>query len=323
MPTVPAGEAAKDRIRQDLRQALRAGPFPAALHLAIEASGLTLDQIQVWLAERGALVSVPTLSYWRRGRSRPERPSSLQAVHLLEELLAVPGDSLVSLLGPRRARGRWVGHTPGSLDMGVLFDDSRPVDLLNGLGVHPRGAVNRISIHATVTVGADRRTMSVRLRELVRATVDRVSRCGVVFLADERPDNPPALANVQYCRIGRMQADRTAGLVAAELILDRVLDAGEPALLEYEWRFSPAMPMRNYDFRFSEPIREFVLQARFHPDAIPAQCHRYDRRTATAPEGNRRELWIGASHTALLAELDVPAGIVGMRWDWPETGLTE
>lgn len=67
-------------LRRDLAHAVRMGPFSATLHLAIEASGLTLEQVRQELAARGAFVSMATLSYWRRGLSRPERPESLLAV---------------------------------------------------------------------------------------------------------------------------------------------------------------------------------------------------------------------------------------------------
>ncbi|MFC0624609.1 XRE family transcriptional regulator [Kribbella deserti] len=311
------GKAAEERVRRELALALRSGPFPAALHLAIEVSGLTLDQIRDWLGDHGAHLSVATLSYWRRGRSRPERAASLRAVHLLEQLLELPPDGLVSLLGPKRARGRWIGHSPGSLDFRQLYADSRPEDLLNAVGLPHGGALRRVSTHVTVRIGADRKVHSIKVRELVRAAVDRVSRCCVMYFAEEQPDHPPELTGVEYARVGRLGTDRRIGLIAAELILDRVLEQGEPALLEYEWRFEPSMYIVNYEHRFVDPIREYVLQTRFEPGVAPARCHRYDRRTVAAPEGNTQELWIGASNTALLAETDVASGIVGMRWTWP------
>ncbi|ALG07019.1 hypothetical protein [Kibdelosporangium phytohabitans] len=303
-------------LRAQLRQALRHGPFPAALHLAIEASGLTLDQIQVRLVEQGARVSVPTLSYWRRGRSRPERPGSIRAVRCLEHLLDLPADSLVALLGPVRPRGRWIGHVTGSTDMGKLFETGRAVEMLTEVGVPPRGALTRISTQVTVTIDSHRRTSSIHLRELVVANVDRLSRCGVIHITQEDPANPPTLAGVRFCRAGRVRMDDAEGVTAAELILDRVLDAGERALVEYEWRFDPGVRMLNYEYRFQQPIREFVLQTRFEPGVIPAQCHRYARQDVSGAEEDRTELWIGSSNTALVAESDVPSGIVGMRWQW-------
>lgn len=298
--------------------ALRNGPFPAALHLAIEVRGLTLEEIRDWLGERGAQLSIATLSYWRRGRSRPERVASLAAVRLLEELLEVPPNALMSLLGPRRIRGRWIGHVPGSMAPKFLFDDGRPEALLQTIGVPQRGRLRRVSVQVTVELGADRMVQRIRVRELVRAATDRVSRLGVLYFAEERPDQPPELAAVANARIGQVEVDRSVGLVVAELILDRVLDVGQPALLEYEWRFAPGTLMVNYEHRFVEPIREYVLQTRFAAGVVPAHCQRYDRRTVAAPEGNLAELWIGGADSALLAETDVPAGIVGMRWTWSQ-----
>ncbi|MQA27872.1 MAG: transcriptional regulator [Micromonosporaceae bacterium] len=91
-------------LDRELRQVLRSGPFSAALHLAIESKGWTLDRVQRALLARGIGVSLSTLSYWRRGRSRPERPDSLRAVDVLEELLDLPRESLAALLGRRRRR---------------------------------------------------------------------------------------------------------------------------------------------------------------------------------------------------------------------------
>ncbi|MET7282761.1 XRE family transcriptional regulator [Kribbella sp. NPDC005582] len=311
-------QATDARVRHELELALRNGPFPAALHLAIEASGLTLEEIRDWLGERGAHLSIATLSYWRRGRSRPERAASMLAVRLLEELLGLPPNALMSLLGPRRVRGRWIGHVPGSVPPQLLFADSRPDALMRTVGVPQQGRLRRVSVHVTVELGADRMVERIRIRELLRAAAHRVSRLAVLYFAEERPDQPPELTVVSNARIGQVETDRTAGLVVAELILDRVLEVGEPALVEYEWRFAPGTLMVNYEHRFVEPVREYVLQTRFAPGVVPAQCHRYDRRTVAAPEGNHTELWIGGADSALLAETDVPSGIVGMRWSWSQ-----
>ena len=58
-------------------RSIRREEFAEALSRAVEASGLSLERIQHHLELRGVQVSLSTLSYWRRGRSRPERPESL------------------------------------------------------------------------------------------------------------------------------------------------------------------------------------------------------------------------------------------------------
>src|SRR5262245_60663045 len=116
-----------ETLRRDLAHAMRTGPFSAVLHLAIEASMLRLEEIQERLAAQGISVSLTTLSYWRRGRSRPERPESMRAVRLLEDILGLPAESLISQLGPRRPRGRWLAHPPGSIEIDRLFQNSTGV----------------------------------------------------------------------------------------------------------------------------------------------------------------------------------------------------
>ncbi|GLZ39897.1 helix-turn-helix transcriptional regulator [Actinokineospora sp. NBRC 105648] len=291
--------------------------FPEALRRAVEARGCTLEEMQGWLAEHDVRVSLPTLSYWRSGRSRPERSTSLRAVRLLEHYLGLRSDALVSLLGPRRARGRWAAGRPGGTARAAVPDDPALLDALAAIGITPLGRVRRVSTSVTVTVNSERLVTAIHLRDLVRADRDGNSRCAVTHLTDEDPSNTPVLEQVRNCRIGRVHVNRSTGMTAAELILDRVLEPGEPALLEYQWRFPSGLAMVNYEHRFAQPVREFVLQVRFEPDAVPAQCRRYVRRTPAAAEESRGDLWIGGSHTALLAESGLPAGVFGVRWAWP------
>ncbi|WP_338071227.1 helix-turn-helix domain-containing protein, partial [Actinomadura bangladeshensis] len=69
--------------------------FAGALRQAVQASGLTLERIRHRLGRRGLTVSVATLSYWQRGRSRPR---SRTVVVALEEILQVPQGTLTELL---------------------------------------------------------------------------------------------------------------------------------------------------------------------------------------------------------------------------------
>ncbi len=164
-----------ETLRRDLAHALRTGPFSAVLHLAIEASGLRLEDIQERLAAQGISVSLTTLSYWRRGRSRPEKPDSLRAVRLLEQILGLSAESLIAQLGPRRPRGRWLSHPPGFLDIDRLFEDSTSIQkMMDELDNRMPSELTRLSLHDLYLVGAARQEISLTTRQVLRANVDRV-----------------------------------------------------------------------------------------------------------------------------------------------------
>lgn len=302
-------------LGRDLAHALRTGPFSAALHLAIEDRGIRLDELQQRLAGKGVTVSVTTLSYWRRGRSRPERPESLKAVRLLEQILALPEESLMVQLGPRRPRGRWLSQPPGTIDVDRLFSDGTSVAKMVGeLDRWMYHELTRLSLHDLYLVGPQRQELSLTCRQVLRANIDRVARTVAVFLTDD-PAAKVTMNAVRNCRIGRVRSD-AGGLVAAEIIFDRMLAQGETVVLEYEYRSDSLSPTDNYYRGFSTPVTEYVLQVQFDHDAVPARCRRFERRGLNAPDQGVWETWIGATHGAHLVASDVPPGIVGMRWEW-------
>lgn len=306
-----------ETLRRDLAHALRTGPFSAVLHLAIEASTLRLEEIQDRLAAQGVSVSLTTLSYWRRGRSRPERPESLRAVRLLEEILGLPTESLISQLGPRRPRGRWLSHPPGTIDVDRLFQDAGSIaKILEELDNRMHHELTRLSLHDLYTVGPQRQEMSLAVRQVLRANVDRVSRAVAVFRTDDTTGPHMRISAVRNCRVGRIRSDVEGGIIAAELVFDRVLSQGETVVVEYEF-VTPSIEATSIYFRgFAGPVGEYVLQVQFDPVAVPARCYRFERRGVTAPDQGVREAWIGNTHGAHLVSYDVPPGIIGMRWEW-------
>jgi len=306
-----------ETLRRDLAHALRTGPFSAVLHLAIEASGLRLEDIQERLATQGISVSLTTLSYWRRGRSRPEKPDSLRAVRLLEQILELAPESLVAQLGPRRPRGRWLTHPPGFLDMDRLFEDSTSVQkMLEELDNRMPSELTRMSLHDLYAVGGSRQEISLTTRQILRANIDRVTRAVGIFRTDDMSRPQMKINAVRSCRVGRIRSDVEAGLLAAELIFDRVLAAGETAVVEYEFLSASIEPAFTYYRAFASPVGEYVLQVQFDPSAVPARCYRFEKRAVGAPEQGVREVWIGTTHGAHLVHYDVAPGIVGMRWVW-------
>jgi hypothetical protein len=85
---------AHHEVEPDLANLLHTGPFHVAFRVAVRDRGLPLDRLRSHLGQRGIPVGISSLSDWQLGRSRPG-PTSLPAVRALEEILGLPGDSLV------------------------------------------------------------------------------------------------------------------------------------------------------------------------------------------------------------------------------------
>ncbi|WP_344659267.1 helix-turn-helix transcriptional regulator [Catenulispora subtropica] len=307
-------------LEQELARALRTGPFSAVLHLAIEASGLTLDEVRTRLVGQGANVSMATLSYWRRGRSRPERPESLRVVHALEKILDLPADGLISQLGPKRPRGRWLARPVGSMDPTAAYGGSPGLgELLDEVGTPVHNGMVRLAVHDLYLVGAAREELSVSTRLVVRSHVDRVSRLPVMYRQYE-PDGrpPPVVRAVRGCRVGRLRSDPDSGFLVGEVVLDRVLGVGETAVVEWEATgvSRPGVDTDFYHRVFPAHVGEYVLQVQFSPEAFPARCSSYTRRTETAPDRTSQEVWVGTTGLAHVVTLDVQPGVVGLRWEW-------
>src|SRR3954464_5678019 len=79
--------------------------FPEAFAAALRRRGVSLAWLHERLIERGHPVSPAALSYWRSGRSQPERGTSRDALVEIEHLLRVTPGELLSRLGPSRRPG--------------------------------------------------------------------------------------------------------------------------------------------------------------------------------------------------------------------------
>lgn len=302
------------------------GNFAETLDAAIQASGLSLERIRYALAAHGVRISATTLSYWRRGRSQPERASSMPVVRLLEEILALPGGALTTRLGPPRPRGRYVtgqpaGSTAGQPALGLGVEELWPgerwlAEVFEELEAKPGDDLERLSVHDTFLVDAGRGEVVLRMNQVVRATASGVSRCLVIHRSDEDTDELPRIGSVRHARLGRVRQQQQVGIVVAELLLDVPLGIGDTAVFEYEVRLAANSPATCYGRLFAVPVRQYVLQVQFAPGATPVYCYRFDRCAGADTDQARRQLWLGPSATAHLVSLDQPPGQVGIRWEW-------
>ncbi|GHH60912.1 hypothetical protein [Lentzea cavernae] len=290
--------------------------FAEALTLAVEASGLSLERIQHHLESRGVQVSQSTLSYWRRGRSRPERPESLAAVAALEEILQLSPGALTSRLGGRRPRGRWVERATAleGIWRDAAIDLGREITRVDRLLPAP---ARYLSVRDRALIGQDRREIEIRSSAVIEAFEDGVDRMLLAKTADDTDLSPGGIVAEKTCRVGRVRRDDEQKLLVAEIILDRVLQAGETALVDLRLISDPGADSACADRTFLRTVRNYVLEVEFHPAAVPVRCHSFTRSEPGGPDVETGELWIGTTAAAHLLVHEAQAGSVhGIRWEW-------
>lgn len=315
-PTGPSGPGPGRPPRLD--ELLRTGPFHQALRAAVAAGGLSLDRIQDRLARRGASVSVATLSSWQSGRFRPERPSSMAVLAELEQVLGLPRDALSALLGPPRPRGRWLPAPSNRHGLAATWSGAMDVaTALRRVDTRWDGSLTRISCHTRLDLDAQGRERSMSSRQLLRAECDGPDRWITVFQLDD-PGLPPSLRVQPPCRSGRVIESARNGLLVAEVLFDRPLDRGETVIVEYTLEHHLPRPYSELiQSTLHVPVREYVMEVRFDPEALPRTCHSF----RSAEPGSRpqerllRPDAIGAVHSVALGAGPCRLGI---RWSWDE-----
>ncbi|GDY28948.1 hypothetical protein [Gandjariella thermophila] len=304
--------------RHDLSQLLVTGPFPDALRAAIRASRLSLDRIQHRLALRGVTISVATLSYWQSGRRRPERPESLEALRQLEAVLALPPMALSALLGPPRPRGRR-SHASRLLPIDALWSRREHLaGLLAKVDTSSDGQLGRISQQDRCEIGPDRGQRSLRVRQVLRAEDDGPDRWILVY-DSEAPGCLPELTGLRNCRLGRTTTDDDRRILVAELLFDQPLARGDTLIMEYEL-VNPGPPYPRggdvYCRKFRLPAREYVVEVRFSPEALPARCQQFSTLIGEDERSRRRNLALDASGGVHAVALGFGPGVFGIGWEW-------
>ncbi|MGA5343836.1 hypothetical protein ACPCK3_33195 [Streptomyces griseoincarnatus] len=306
-----------DVVTAELDSALRGGPFHVALRAAIAARGLPLQRVQHHLSRHGVRVGVTSLSYWQQGARRPQRPESLRAVRALEEILQLPEESLIRLLaetddrsGDRSSAGRTYRS---------LVEASGVLDkLLAEFGTPRDGGLHTLGHHERVRIGTRRELAERESHHIVRAHRDGVDRYIAVHHGD--PGADPERMHVralENCRIGRTRRHHDTGVLAAELLFDIRLRAGDTFLFRYTVEDGTADVCREYVRGADSPGGQCALQVCFDSSALPVRCHRFTQHSAAAPRGCRQELPLSARHRSVhLVEPRLRAGYVGITWDW-------
>jgi len=285
--------------------------FAVALDAAIEQSGLSLERLQHHLAERGVRMSRSALSYWRRGRSQPEREASLHAVQHLEQVLDLSPGTLTSRLGPRAPRGRWLGRPLSTIERRRLWPELRPLSAT--LKPPPDGQVTFWSVHDFIVLDDDGCERLARTHLVAEAAYDGVDRVMIYHQAEGPLTGPVRLRSMGTARVGRVCTDEDTGMLAAELLLDRVLARGDVVAVEYEISLPSGTPSTEFGRRFTRAGPEYVCQVHFGQH-VPKHVYAYERRVPGGPRRRGAVLRPGASHSVTFATRDAGPGITGVAW---------
>jgi hypothetical protein len=290
-------------------RAMAEGAFAQAFADALERRAVSLVWLHQRLVERGHPVSPAALSYWRSGRSQPERGTSRDALVEIERLLHVVPGALVGKLGPSRRPGprpaektlrEMYAETPGmedalrSLDFVGLYDE-----------------LVEIVRHITMDVGPDGRAGRMQVRAVMQARRDGARRTPLLLTLDA--GRPPEFVPVSGCSLGREVVDPESGVYAAELLLDRGLVKDETCPYELTVTMPEAVEDTFLDHYAARRLHSLLVWVRFDPHRLPSHVERY---TQVGGREQSEKLELGGGCTAHAMARGFGPGILGLRWGW-------
>jgi hypothetical protein len=284
--------------------------FPEAFAEALARRGVSLAWLHQRLVERGHPVSPAALSYWRSGRSQPERGTSRDALVEIEHLLRVPPGGLVSRLGPSRRPG----PRPAERALRDLFAENpgmeRALGELGFEGLYDE-AVEQVR-HLVMDVDAAGGVSRIQVRAVMQARRDGARRTPLVMTMDDR-GRLPRFVPLAGCAIGRGLVDEESGVYAAELVLDRALAKGETC--PYELSIELAEPYEEtwVDHYAARRLTELLVWVRFDPSRLPSHVERY---TLDGDDEQNEKLDLGEGSSAHALARGFGPGVLGLRWGW-------
>ena len=293
-----------------------ASEFAQTFAAAVAASGMSLDAIRRALADQGHQLSVATLSYWRSGRRRPERSSSLAALEDLEGVLGVEPGTLMAKLPGRSA--------PTTYDVAELYEfngaNRTMIALLERLGLSYEDGLERMSHQDLVEMDESGRQVRNRMRMLVRGVRAGTDRFPVSFWVDADPeapgpDAPPTIRPLIGATLGRTIVAPDERLVMAEAILDHPLGEGETSLIEFECTpGGKATVSTRWERGLLRTLPLYLVSVTFHPDRMPTTVERFERPLRTDQVRATPVLVTSPCVTVLFS--DLAPGVAGVTWRW-------
>ncbi len=305
-----------DQLKAQGRPPIREGTvmgergFAETFSAALDHRGVTLAWLHRRLVERGQPVSPAALSYWRSGRSQPERATSLDALVEVERLLRLRSGTLIDTLGPSRRPG----PRPAEKALQELFAEAPGMEpALRALGFD--GLYDELVEnvrHVTLDIDRDGRAFRYDVRAVMQARRDGARRMPLVVTHDDQGRVPRFVPGVG-CSLGREVSDPDGHVYAAELLLDRELAKDETSMFELSVELPEPVDDTNVDHYAARRLHELLLWVRFDPSRLPAYVERY---TQVGGEERSQSLALGGGAGAHAIARGFGPGVLGVRWEW-------
>lgn len=295
-----------------MREHDRVSAFAEAFDAAVRARGVSLTWLHRRLTELATPVSVATLSYWRSGRSEPERKTSVAAVAVLEEVLGVDGGSLTQHLRPVRRPGPPGRAVPIEELTGEPAATRRALAELGFTTSHDEVVEHAIALR--LDLDEHGRTMRMSMLAHYRAVVEGARRTAAVLRLDHAEEGPPRIVPGPGVELGRSVVDPERLVSVTELFLERPLPLGASAFAEYDIELSgPARRDGSLGYYAPRRVGQAVVWVRFHPDAIPRSFEEFevvDGDEVVAP------VVMDGGRTLHRRVSQFGPGTFGLRWTW-------
>lgn len=287
------------------------GSFARAFRDATDARGLSLERITFHLRRRGHDLSAATLSYWRTGRSVPQRSSSIAALGALEEILGVERGSLAALVPPRPVRSPADGRTAVQAERFIKRADIIS-EMMTSLGLTWDTGFEYLAIHDRIQIERDGTLASQTITKLLRAARDGVDRLPAWYGHDDERSYPFISPEIN-CRIGGVRESPNLPLIVAELLLPRPLNVGEVIFLQYRYGAAgQTVPVQDWYRGYIAPVRETYMEVTFDGEAMPVDAHE-----VVEIGTEERSTPLAVTEPALRRyRRDFGPGVWGLRWDW-------
>lgn len=292
--------------------------FALAFEGALTAAGLSLRALHRELLARGHPVSVATLSYWRTGRSRPEREDSMAALACVEEILRLPAGALAFTLGAKPLRGRAAAQSiDAQARASVVFGPEHSVGrLLASLDLRMDRLERVEQTHSVVYEGPPDR-FRWRSRTVWRALEDGVDRFPVVFHSWREPGRV-RISPLIMCEIGRLVYHDQDLLTVAEGLFPRTLARGDLMCTAIEYESSPRSWIKLPEVGTANTSGPTTLHLVFRGMPLPDDLVEFRREEFGSPPCDIQPARTSGQEASVTVA-HVTTAVVGFAWDLPNT----